>query len=208
MVSLADSLPAVVPVVASTTPHAPFVRRYHELLTHALDAEAWRQVEVLARTLQRAWHEGRHLFLCGNGGSASNAAHLANDYVLGLTPDKRRGLRATALSANTSLVTCVANDVSYEQCFAHQLYTLASPGDVLVALSGSGNSPNILAALRSARELGLETFAILGYDGGKARTLAAHPIHFAVHDMQVAEDLQMMVGHMAMQFLRDEAAAA
>ena len=152
-------------------------------------------------TLQRCWRENRQVFLCGNGGSAANAIHLANDFLYGIDKQSGRGLRVTALPANAAVLTCLANDLAYEDVFAQQLSVLAAPGDVLIACSGSGNSPNILKALTRARELGVTSFAVLGFDGGRARALAEHPIYFPVHDMQVAEDLQMMVGHMAMQQL-------
>jgi D-sedoheptulose 7-phosphate isomerase len=107
----------------------------------------------------------------------------------------------TALPANPAVLTCLANDIGYADIFAQQLTVLARRGDILIVLSGSGNSPNIVRALEKARELGLTSFAILGYSGGKSLRLADHPIHFAVDDMQIAEDLQTIVGHMVMQRL-------
>jgi D-sedoheptulose 7-phosphate isomerase len=101
-----------------------------------------------------------------------------------------------------ALVTCLANDTGYDNIFSGQLRVLGNAGDVLIAFSGSGNSPNILRALETARAMEIETFAVLGYAGGKAKSLADTAIHFAVDDMQVAEDLQLTVGHMAMQWLR------
>jgi len=106
-----------------------------------------------------------------------------------------------SLSANPSTLTCLANDEGYDHVFSMQLAVLARQGDVLVALSGSGNSPNILEALQEAKKIGMTSYAVLGYSGGKAKVLADVPIHFAVDDMQIAEDAQMMVGHMLMQWL-------
>ncbi len=183
----------------SATP--PVVARYFATLQHAWDDHDWTNVSLLFETLLRAWREGRQVFLCGNGGSAANAIHLANDLLYGVDKQSGRGLRVTALPANASVLTCLANDVSYADVFAQQLTVLAQPGDVLIALSGSGSSPNIVQALVRARELRLTSFAILGFSGGRSLTLADHAIHFPVDDMQVAEDLQMMVGHMAMQWL-------
>jgi D-sedoheptulose 7-phosphate isomerase len=182
-------------------PAPAFVRSYFGTLDRVWQAHDWTNVVALTETLQRVWRENRQVFLCGNGGSAANAIHLANDFLYGVDKKTGRGLRVTALPANGAVLTCLANDVSYEDVFAQQLTVLANRGDVLIALSGSGNSPNILKALTRARELGVETFAILGFTGGRALGLADHPIYFPVHDMQVAEDLQMMVGHMAMQWL-------
>lgn len=161
----------------------------------------WSDVARLADILVACWREDRQLFLCGNGGSAANAIHLANDFLYGIDKPVGRGLRVTALAANAAVMTCLANDIAYEEIYSQQLVVLARPGDVVVALSGSGNSPNIVRALEKGRELGLTTVAILGYSGGRALQLAQHPIHFAIDDMQVAEDLQMVVGHMVMQYL-------
>ena len=178
-----------------------FIAAYRRTLDTALNDHDWSDVEQLARTLRLCWREQRQVFLCGNGGSAANAIHLANDYLYGIDKPAGHGLRVIALPANPAVLTCLANDVSYADVFAQQLTVLARPGDVLIAFSGSGNSPNILKALERARELGVVSFAILGFSGGKSLTLADHPIHFPVDDMQVAEDLQMMVGHMLMQWL-------
>ena len=178
-----------------------FARAYQETLISALRAHEWSDVGKLASVLAECWADGRQVFLCGNGGSAANAIHLANDFLYGVDKPVGRGLRVTALSANPAVLTCLANDISYADVFSQQLTALAHADDVLIALSGSGNSPNIVRALEKAREIGLTSFAILGYSGGKSLALADYPIHFNVDDMQVAEDLQMIVGHMVMQHL-------
>ena len=116
----------------------------------------------------------------------------------------------TALPANPAVITCLANDEGYDDIFSLQLAVQAEPGDVLIVFSGSGNSPNILRALECAREMRLRSYAVLGYGGGKAKQLTDVPIHFAVDDMQISEDLQMVVGHMLMQWLykrKDDATA-
>jgi D-sedoheptulose 7-phosphate isomerase len=178
-----------------------FILSYQATLTAAMRAHDWSDVARLAEVLVAAWRDDRQVFLCGNGGSAANAMHLANDFLYGIDKSGGRGLRVTALPANPAVVTCLANDLAYAEIFARQLATLARAGDVLIVLSGSGNSPNVVRALEQARELGVKSFAILGYSGGRGLKLADHPIHFAVDDMQVAEDLQMIVGHMVMQWL-------
>ena len=112
-----------------------------------------------------------------------------------------RCLRAHALSANSSILTCLANDLDYSEIYSAQLKVYGQAGDVLVVLSGSGNSPNILRALEAAKSIGMKSFAVLGYSGGKAKAMADVAVHFAVDDMQIAEDLQLVVGHMIMQWL-------
>ena len=110
-------------------------------------------------------------------------------------------MRVEALSANTSVITCLANDIGYEEIYSVQIETKGRKGDVLLVLSGSGNSPNIVRALEAGKKIGMRTFAILGYTGGRCKDLADVPIHFTINDMQISEDLQLIVGHMCMQWL-------
>jgi D-sedoheptulose 7-phosphate isomerase len=174
---------------------------YARRLSHTLQGFDWTPVESLAAELLDCWRCGRQVFLCGNGGSAGNANHLANDFTYALSKRKGSGLRVHALSANPAVLTCLANDTGYENIFAYQLAIQGQRDDVLLAFSGSGNSPNILRALEEAGRIGMRSYAVLGYDGGKARMLADVPIHFAVDDMQIAEDTQTIIGHMIVQWL-------
>lgn len=160
-------------------------------------------VEGVARLLQKVWEGGQQVFICGNGGSAANALHFANDLFYGVAKNTGFGVRAHALSGNQAIVSCLANDVSYDEIFSRQLAVLAQPGDLLIALSGSGNSPNIVQAIHAARAAGMTSVAILGYSGGKCKELADVALHFPVDDMQIAEDMQVIVGHMVMRWLRD-----
>ncbi len=174
---------------------------YARRLQGVLSGADWSGVGRLAQAMHRCWREGRNVFWCGNGGSAGNAIHLVNDYLYGIAKEHGLGMKVHALSANPAVLTCLANDIGYDRIFSQQLAVLGEAGDVLVALSGSGNSPNILRALEAARQKGIESYAILGYAGGKAKALADVAIHFAVDDMQISEDLQLVVGHMIMQWL-------
>jgi D-sedoheptulose 7-phosphate isomerase len=174
---------------------------YAKRLQQVLAETDWAPAAVLAEELRDCWASGRQVFLAGNGGSAGNAVHLANDLLYGISKTCGSGLRVHALPANTAVITCLANDEGYDRIFSLQLAVQARRGDVLIVLSGSGNSPNIIAALEQAREIGMKTFAILGFGGGRALALADVPIHFPVDDMQISEDLQLIVGHVAMQWL-------
>lgn len=173
---------------------------YAETLKEQLSETNWEPAVELGSDLRRAWVEGRHVFICGNGGSAANAMHIANDLIYGANPEDG-GLRVEALSANSAVITCLANDVGYDEIFAHQLKVKASDGDLLICLSGSGNSPNIVRAIETAKSLNVKTYSVLGYSGGLAKELSDCAIHFPVDDMQVAEDLQLVVGHMLMKYL-------
>lgn len=183
------------------TPLEEFFTGYSGRLQAVLASADWSGVMQLARDMRECWMAGRQVFLCGNGGSAGNASHLANDFLYGTAKHTGGGMKAIALTANSAVLTCLANDVGYDRIFSEQLAVQGQSGDLLIALSGSGNSPNILRALEQAKSLGIKAYAILGYSGGKAKTIADIPIHFAVDDMQISEDLQLVVGHMIMQWL-------
>lgn len=174
---------------------------YASRLQAVLASADWSDVEQLACEMRECWESGRQVFICGNGGSAGNAIHLANDYLYGIAKRTGAGLRVQSLSANVAVMTCLANDVGYEFIYSEQLAVQGRSGDLLIALSGSGNSPNIINVLRQAKTMGVRSFAILGYSGGQCKALADTAIHFAVDDMQVSEDLQLIVGHMLMQWL-------
>lgn len=162
----------------------------------------WSNLEPLARAIHKCWQSDQNIFLCGNGGSAANATHLANDFLYGAAP-RSKAIRATSLTDNTPIITCLANDTSYQNIFAHQLNTLAEAGDLLIVFSGSGNSPNIVAALNKANQMEMETAAVLGFTGGKSKDLANIVVHFEIYDMQISEDLQQTVGHMLTLWLKN-----
>ena len=178
---------------------------YLERLQGCIDEKNLEAAEQLANALHQTWIDGRNVYICGNGGSAANAIHIANDLHYGIgscgAGKKLPGLRVEALSANSSVITCLANDTGYENIYSHQLEVKGRRGDLLIALSGSGNSSNIIKALTTANQMGVETFAILAFDGGHCKKITKTPIHFAINDMQIAEDTQLVVGHLCMQWL-------
>ena len=174
---------------------------YSSKLQEVLASSDWSSVNLLAQDMLRCWQEKRQVFFCGNGGSAGNAIHLANDFLYGIAKKTGGGLKVQALSANSAVITCLANDVGYESIFSEQLAVQAQAGDLLIALTGSGNSPNIVRVIEQAKAMEVKSYAILGFTGGKCKELADVPIHFPVNDMQIAEDMQLIVGHMMMQWL-------
>ena len=147
----------------------------------------------------------RQVFVCGNGGSAANALHIANDLHYGIGACGPApiipGMRVEALPANTGIITCLANDTGYENIYANQLEVRANENDILIALSGSGNSINIVKAIETAKQLKMQSVAILAFDGGQCKNLADLAIHFPIDDMQIAEDTQLIIGHLCMQWL-------
>lgn len=197
---------APLPSNGFTNPGAHF-SDYVTRLAALLKGFDWAPVEELAADLAACVRDRRQLFICGNGGSAGNAVHLANDFLYGVAKNPGHALRVIALPANPAVLTCLANDEGYERIYEIQLRELANRGDLLLCFSGSGNSPNILKVLEAAREMGVKSYSVLGYTGGKAKALSDVPIHFAIDDMQISEDTQLIIGHMLMQWLWDNRAA-
>ncbi len=158
------------------------------------------QIATLVEILVKMMTNNGTLYICGNGGSAANAMHLANDFTFGISPSGD-AMKVEALTANSSVITCLANDIGYENIFSHQLKVKACHNDVLLVLSGSGNSQNVIQAVLQAKNIGMPTVAILGFHGGKIKELVDLPMHIQVMDMQIAEDSQLIIGHIVMQSL-------
>ena len=146
--------------------------------------------QMILATLQR----GGKLLICGNGGSAAEAGHFSTELV-GRYAKTRRSLPAIALSADGSLVTCIGNDFGYDEVFARQIAGLHRPGDLVVVLTSSGNSANILAALREAKKLGLESIAFLGRGGGKAKGLATCELIMPGNSGAAAQEAHLFLIH-------------
>jgi D-sedoheptulose 7-phosphate isomerase len=156
----------------------------------ALRPEIDRAGAMILATLQR----NRKLLVCGNGGSAAEAAHFATELV-GRYAKTRRSLPAIALSSDGSLVTCIGNDFGYDAVFARQIAGLAQPGDLVVVLTSSGNSGNIIAVLHEAKRLGLESLALLGRGGGKARGLATCELVMPGQSGAAAQEAHLFLIH-------------
>ena len=183
-----------------------FFSDYAKVLAGSLADADWTNVLKLSEMILETHKSGGRIFLCGNGGSAANAMHIANDFVYAVAEKTGSGIDAVSLSANTALLTCLGNDVGYENVYSEQLAVSGRSKDVLIVFSGSGNSQNNINAIHTAHSRGMRTAAILGYDGGLCKQIVELPIHFNIADMQVAEDLQLTVGHMVMKWLKKEIA--
>jgi D-sedoheptulose 7-phosphate isomerase len=155
------------------------------------------QVERVSDLIEGAYHAGRLVFICGNGGSGANASHLCEDLAKCTLRDfeHQKRLRVLSLTDNVAWIMAVANDISYDRIFVEQLKNLASPGDLLLAISGSGNSPNVLRAVEWARDHEMTTVGITGFGGGRLKALADHSLHAAVDDMGIVESLHQVVFH-------------
>ena len=174
-----------------------FLTRVGEELAKIEPAE----IEKLAELIWDVYQAGRYVYVIGNGGSGSNASHFCEDMGKGtldrkfFDDDSKRRLKILSLTDNTPYITAWGNDEGFDRVFVEQLKNLASPGDLLVAISGSGNSPNILRAVEWANLHGLKTFGCTGYSGGKLRSLAQSGLHVALDDMGIVESIHLTAFH-------------
>ncbi len=206
-----DRLPAVAPAGddgPAKFPATPYARAawyfdgYARETARAASSIEPAALDQAAAILIDAYTRGAGVFCCGNGGSAAIANHLQCDHLKGIRDRTDLAPRVVSLSANIELMTAIANDHGYEEVFAHQLQSHAVPGDVLIAISSSGRSPNIVSALRWARANALRTIALTGFDGGEARALAEVAIHVDGANYGVIEDLHQAIMHAVAQYIR------
>ena len=159
------------------------------------------QVQRLADAVHECYVHGRTVFLCGNGGSGSNASHFCEDLGKGtlrredFDNDQKKRLRVLSLTDNTPYILAWGNDEGFDRVFVEQLKNLAQPGDLLVAISGSGNSPNVLRAVEWANRSGLKTFGCTGFAGGKLKGLAQQHLHVPLDDMGIVESIHLTAFH-------------
>jgi len=180
-----------------------FAERYKSELLTALDGINLTEVQSAIEWFVQARDENRHIFVCGNGGSAATASHFACDIVKGASFNRGSRFRIMALSDSQATMTAYSNDVGYECVFAEQLKNFAQPGDLVMGISGSGNSPNVLRAIEYGNSIGCKTLALTGRDGGKLGPLAQKNIHIAVPHMGRIEDAHMVVCHMIAYYFMD-----
>ena len=153
--------------------------------------------------LWEAYEHNRQVFIFGNGGSASTASHMACDIGKGVVREGKRRFRVQSLCDNVATMTAWANDVSYETMFKDQLENLLNPGDVVIAISASGNSPNIIRAVEFAKEQGAIIMGMSGFSGGKLKQLSDVSLYFKVSDYGQVEDLHLMCEHIITQCIRE-----
>lgn len=158
-------------------------------------------IQIAIDMIANAFERGSKIITCGNGGSASTASHYITDWnkMVNLATGKK--FRGISLCDNIGLITAYGNDLSYVDVFSGQVDTLFDEGDLLVAISGSGNSPNILKAIECAHRAGGNVLGVVGYDGGKMMPLCNHCVWIRSFDMQICEDFHLMFGHMVMKSL-------
>jgi D-sedoheptulose 7-phosphate isomerase len=184
-------------MLGATLDVGPFLERVGQELARIDPAE----VKALADAVYDCYRQRRTVFLCGNGGSGSNCSHFCEDLGKGtlrredFDNDRKPRLRVLSLTDNTPYILAWGNDEGFDRVFVEQLKNLAGPGDLLIAVSGSGNSPNVLRAVEWANRNGLRTFGCTGFDGGKLRGLARQGLHVPLDDMGIVESIHLTAFH-------------
>jgi D-sedoheptulose 7-phosphate isomerase len=187
-------------------PREQFVLGYLDEVRRCLDALPMTDLARFLELLEQAYEEDRQVHIVGNGGSAATASHMACDLAKNVSAaggGAMRRFRVSSLTDNVALITALANDCGYDRIFAEQLRNLLQPGDLLIAISASGNSPNIIAAIELARRMGARTVALLGFDGGRARDLVDVALVVDSRDYGHVEDLHVVVNHLVTAWMRD-----
>lgn len=209
--STVHDFPALAPPADDTPPKFPdsrfasaaaYFSAYAEETARAANSVEAAAFARAAAILLDAYTRGSTVFSCGNGGSASIANHLQCDHTKNVQKSTDLSPRVMSLSVNVELLTAIANDLAYKDVFTHQLQSQSRPGDVLVAVSSSGRSANIVGALTWARDHGLRTISLTGFDGGDARTIAEVAIHVSGTNYGIIEDLHQTIMHALAQYIR------
>jgi D-sedoheptulose 7-phosphate isomerase len=186
-----------------------FPERYKANLLEAIETIDLKQVERVTELLAEARQEGRRIFICGNGGSATTSSHFCTDMVKGASLGRAKRFRIMALTDSLPTITAYSNDLSYECVFVEQLKNFAEPGDVLIAVSGSGNSPNVLHAVEYAKSIGCRTVGLSGRDGGALGKSVDLNLQVAHPHMGRIEDGHMVILHMiSYHFMEEEHTAS
>ncbi|MGI8968228.1 MAG: D-sedoheptulose-7-phosphate isomerase [Chloroflexota bacterium] len=175
------------------------IKTYLSTLSAVLDTLSVEDTHEIITYIQTAYENNQQIFVVGNGGSASTASHMACDLgktVRGVTTEYGvRRMRAVALTDNVALLTAWGNDASYDVVFSEQLRTHGSPNDLLIVITASGNSPNIVEAVKAARDLGMRSVGLLGFSGGKVKDLVDHSVVVGSNDYGQVEDAHMVLTH-------------
>ena len=177
---------------------AQYIQDYLALEKKTLEALSQKEIhDVVDAVLDAYEHEGT-IYICGNGGSASTASHAANDFNKGISEYVDKKWHFYCLNDNMATLMSIANDISYEEVFRFQLRGRLKPHDLVIGISGSGNSANVVNAIRYAKEQGVKTVGWTGYSGGKVKELADVAFYVPLDNMQVVEDMHMVLVHLLM----------
>lgn len=187
------------------TDFTPGIRGYLQLVKETIDKVSEHEINSVMNLLDQKRLEGKNIFIMGNGGSAATASHFVCDFNKGLSPYYDKRFRFQCLNDNVPMMMAHANDESYEMIFVEPLRNYFNPGDVVIGISGSGNSPNVIRAMEYANNHQGVTVGFSGYDGGKLKKCAQYNVHVPINNMQVVEDLHMMLDHLMMTVMGNKA---
>lgn len=176
-------------------------KKYFEKLQRTLGQVDAAALDAAVETVWSAWDRGAQIIALGNGGSSMTALHYMTDWNKSIFLKTGRPFRGRTLVDNIGMLMAYANDISFQDVFIEQLKNILRPEDLVIAISGSGNSENVIRAVQYANEQGAATLGLCGYDGGRLRSIARHVVWVPVHDMQLCEDVHAMFGHIVMQRL-------
>ena len=171
------------------------VRDYFRTVQDLINNVPYEAVDAVVDVLMQANRAGQTVFICGNGGSAATASHFACDLAKRPIVAGQPRFRVIALTDNNALMTALSNDISYDAVFSEQLLPLVRAHDVVIGISGSGNSKNVLNAMKVAKDAGAITIGFCGYDGGKLKEMVDYPVHINLDVMAIVEDVHLMVEH-------------
>lgn len=178
------------------------VKKYLRLFGKKLGDLNTKDINKIANVLVSAYDNGNTIFTMGNGGSGSTASHIVCDFNQGASANVVKKFKVMCLNDNMPSISAIANDISYDAIFKEQLKNFLQPGDVVIAISVSGNSQNVIQAVEYANKHGAVTIGLCGFDGGRLKKAAHYSIHVKVNDMKVAEDIHSIVSHILMKILR------
>ncbi len=177
------------------------ITKYIETEKKVLDSLSKEDINTVMNVLEEARLSGKRIFICGNGGSAATASHFCGDFNKGVSLNQDVKYNFECLSDNIPMMMAIANDISYDDIFVIPLKNKMKNGDIVIGISGSGNSKNVVKALEYANEFGGTTIAISGYSGGRIKEIANYGIHVAIDNMQIVEDMHMVLNHLMMYIL-------
>ncbi|MCP5005952.1 MAG: SIS domain-containing protein [Planctomycetes bacterium] len=177
-----------------------FVLKYINDLQDTLRDINLEDIEEIVNSILDAYESGKQIFIMGNGGSGSTASHFACDINKGVSLGLEKRFKVVSLCDNVPTMLAYANDCSYDDVFVEQLKNFLNPGDIVIGISGSGNSKNVILAIQYANERGATTIALSGFDGGEIAGIAEKSFVAPIHDMQKVEDVHLILVHMMMQF--------
>lgn len=178
------------------------IRAYYEREIAAIQALDFHEIERAVEAVRDAYEREAVIYVFGNGGSAATASHIAGDFNKGISAELNKKFHVLCLNDNIPTVMAIANDISYEEIFSFQMKGRLKASDLVIAISGSGNSGNVVKAVEYAKEIGAAVVGVTGYSGGRLREMADYHMHAAVDDMQIAEDVHMSFDHMMYWVLR------